>query len=427
VSIQRDRVHHVDGRRRSRRSPDLVAAARAGGVLLVLLSAQLAAAQTPFSLFNIGADIQMSDARATGRGGWAMAEQDTSLPSFANIASLPGLTNVAVLFGGFAETRRSESSAETRRTRRVLAPNLRAAIPLMGGRGILTAGFQGRRATQYKTLVRRSIPPENGEFLYDREFIREGTQFDVPLGFAWRLEDRIAAGVSVNLIRGGIRELLNAFIMTDADSNGVLDYLPASQIMDDEFEGTSTTFSLLLTPHPRLRVGASYTPAHEIQVERRLELVGVAVKADSTFRLQWPEEWAVGAAVSLSDRWQAGLDYQARAFSGFTGREDWERDMLDEWSLGFGFERKHGQIRHGGLRNWPLRFGLTFRRWGYRLAGEEVRETHLSCGTGFPFREGGGHLDLAVSYGWLGDLEKNGLEDRLWRLTVSVAGLEKWW
>jgi hypothetical protein len=34
---------------------------------------------------------------------------------------------------------------------------------------------------------------------------------------------------------------------------------------------------------------------------------------------------------------------------------------------------------------------------------------------------------VAVSYGLIGDLEKNGLESEIWRLTISVTGLERWW
>jgi hypothetical protein len=56
-----------------------------------------------------------------------------------------------------------------------------------------------------------------------------------------------------------------------------------------------------------------------------------------------------------------------------------------------------------------------------------VDEMSVSVGTGFPFRQNLGELDVAVSYGTIGDLEKNGLESTVWRLTISVTGLERWW
>jgi hypothetical protein len=51
----------------------------------------------------------------------------------------------------------------------------------------------------------------------------------------------------------------------------------------------------------------------------------------------------------------------------------------------------------------------------------------ISVGTGFPFGQNLGALDLALSYGIIGELEPNGLETTFWRLTLSVTGLEKWW
>ena len=75
----------------------------------------------------------------------------------------------------------------------------------------------------------------------------------------------------------------------------------------------------------------------------------------------------------------------------------------------------------------PIRVGFSTRQWAYRVGGNAIEENTVSVGTGFPFRRKLGVLDLALSYSKVGDLEKNGLEDSVWRMTVSVAGLEKWW
>ena len=54
-------------------------------------------------------------------------------------------------------------------------------------------------------------------------------------------------------------------------------------------------------------------------------------------------------------------------------------------------------------------------------------EHRVSIGSGVPFHGRSGHLDFAVTYGWRGEIEKNGSEDRFWRMSVSMVGLEKWW
>ena len=109
-------------------------------------------------------------------------------------------------------------------------------------------------------------------------------------------------------------------------------------------------------------------------------------------------------------------------------------DMEDEYSLSVGLERRMGRARRGGWSNLPIRLGASYRRWAYGVGGgpeaekgNPIDEKMVSVGTGFPFTQSLGSLDLALSYGIIGDLKVNGLETTIWRLTVSVTGLEAWW
>ncbi len=63
---------------------------------------------------------------------------------------------------------------------------------------------------------------------------------------------------------------------------------------------------------------------------------------------------------------------------------------------------------------------------GFLLSCVEFRKT-FSIGTGFPFRKKMGMVDVALSYSLIGDLAKNDRESKVWRGTISVSGLEKWW
>ena len=67
------------------------------------------------------------------------------------------------------------------------------------------------------------------------------------------------------------------------------------------------------------------------------------------------------------------------------------------------------------------------RTWAYKVGGAPVDETTFSAGTGFPFHGDLGQLDVALSYSMVGDLEDNGMQSRIVRLTISVTGLERWW
>jgi hypothetical protein len=37
-----------------------------------------------------------------------------------------------------------------------------------------------------------------------------------------------------------------------------------------------------------------------------------------------------------------------------------------------------------------------------------------------------GRLDLALEHAWIGDLERNGLQERSFRVVVSISGQEEW-
>jgi hypothetical protein len=234
--------------------------ARAAALVAAIAVLSPALAQTPFSLVNLGANLEIYDARTEGRGGWAMAETDTLIPSFKNVASLVGLRQVAISFSGFGETLDTVEGPVSRDLSRVFTPHVRAAIPLLGGRGALSAGFQARRATQYETLNKTSLVFEGETILLDELFVREGTQFDIPLGIAWRLERRLQAGLGINLVRGSIRESLGELFFDSSGAEVTYSFLPTSRLQEDELSGTQTVFALLATPHPRLGLGFQYKP-----------------------------------------------------------------------------------------------------------------------------------------------------------------------
>ena len=71
---------------------------------LVALAAAPAAAQSPFSLVNLGQPTNLADARTEGRGGWGLAESDTLAPAYKNLAGLAGLRQVALSLSGQGES-----------------------------------------------------------------------------------------------------------------------------------------------------------------------------------------------------------------------------------------------------------------------------------------------------------------------------------
>ena len=394
-------------------------------LLVLSVGAGTGRAQTPFALQNIGQRAVADDARMVARG-FGMTVTDSLHPGFKNVASLSSLRHVALKFTGYGERTDSRDQTGERRTYRTYSPDVRVGVPVLKTRLALTAGFTVLRTTAYQTRRDTTMefpfePPYIGEGPNANfQFIREGSMFSVPLGVALQPLPGISLGGSLNLVRG-------SNVDTASDRFLVTGYQNSTLIAEETYNGTSVTWAVLVAPGRRFRLGASWTPGYDVGVERKVEMQGVGDRARSSFTMRMPEETWAGIEARVVGRWRIGADAHFTEFSGYRGREDWERTAKDEYSWSVGIERIQGRERRAGASNLPLRLSTGYRRWAYTINGASVDERSYAVGTGFPFRNDMGHFDLAISYNRIGDRGDNGYESDVWRLTVSVTGLEAWW
>ncbi len=384
-------------------------------------------AQTPFALTNIGQPIDSQDARMVGRGGWGMAEYDSLNPGFLNLASLTALRHVAVKFTAYGEKADNSDETGSRTTHRTLIPDIQVGLPIIAGRLAFTAGIEVGRSSEYRTLTAKTWEVWGDSLVGNEQFTREGTLWQVPLGLSWEVVNGVSVAGALGLVNGTIRETVNNFFIEPVGVTGTPLYQSNARVQEDEFTGQRTTWSVRIGSAKKLAVGASWTPAHDLDVKRKIALGGVGARAQSTWTMDLPATYRGGFKAWISDRWSLGGDVSLEKFSDFSGNTDWRQDMVDEYEFSFGLERKIAFLRHGGKNNLPLRLGGRYRRWGFLVGDEEVQEKTISIGTGFPFHNKMGMLDLALSYSMIGDQAKNGMESKIWRMTVSVTGLEKWW
>lgn len=402
-------------------------------LLVVLLGAEFlflpsgARAQSPFALTNIGQPIDSADSRMIGRGGWGMAERDSLNPGFLNQASIAAINKVAIKFTAFGEQAASDDEHGSRTTDRTLIPGFEIGLPVIKGRLAFTSGITVGRSMEYRTLIPRTWYAWDDTLTGQEQFNREGTLWQVPIGLSWQIRPGVSVGGSVGLVSGSIRESVNNFFIQPAGLNGLPLYLANGRVQKDEFTGQQTTWSLRLGTDRGPALGFRWTPAHHLDVDRKLSVGGLAARAVSEWTMEMPDAFRAGFQAPLSGRWRVGGDAALQSFSNFRGRPEWEADMVDEYLIGVGVERRVSFARHGGKGNLPLRCGFQYRRWPYQVGGTEVGEKTFSVGTGFPFRGKAGMLDIGLSYSMIGDQSRNGMQSRVWRLSISATALEKWW
>ena len=397
----------------------------------LLLTALPAEAQSPFALTNLGQRVDPEDARMVGRGGWGMAVSDSLNPGFKNLAGLASLRMVAVKFTGYGDHVTSEDDLGLERTtNRTLSPNIRVGLPVIKGKLAFSTGFEITRSNEYHTYTEKTWYAFDDTLTGNEQFVREGTLWSVPFGLSWQVRPGLALGGTVGLVRGTIREsVVMNFLEPNngATSNPAPLYGSNGRVQEDEYTGTATTLSLLAQPLPGLSLGASWRKNHSLDVDRKVSLGNVGERFFSQWEYSFPDEYRAGFDWRMSGRWHLGADYQLMEFTDFHGRDDWKDDLESEYTINVGVEREQAHARHGGRNNLPLRLGYQYRQWGYRVAGEPVTEQFFSVGTGFPFRQKLGNLDVALSYGLIGNLTDNGERSKVWRFTMSFTGLENWW
>ncbi len=399
-------------------------------VLVVLVQVGMtgaARAQSVFALTNLGQPIDSNDARMMGRGGWGMAVHDSLNPGFLNVASLTALRHVAVKFTAYGEKNKTTDEHGSRTTHRTLIPDIRVGLPIIKGRLAFSTGIQVGRSFEYRTLTTMTWFSEGDTLNGEKQFRREGTLWQIPTALSLRLFKGVSVAGTIGLVNGTIRETTDNFFLEPFNRIGNPLYLSNRRAQEDEFTGRMTTWSLHIGTEHGVAFGASWTPAHDLDAERKVSMGGVAERISSPWVLDIPETYRAGLQVKLSRRWRMGGDASLQKFGDFAGNDDWSDDTVDEYSMSFGLERDLSFERHGGMNNIPLRFGIKYRRWAYQVGGADVEEETASLGTGFPFHNKMGMLDVALSYSLIGDQSKNGMESKVWRMTFSVTGLENWW
>lgn len=377
-----------------------------------------AAAQSPFAMQALGQNLQYGSARDVGRGGWGIADGDTLSPGATNPAALSDLRFLALYLDGYSESTGSRGAGSERVTRRAFLPEVRLAVPLRSGKLAVYSGLSVQRSMRYETVDGWQLEQGDETIFGVERYFRDGTLFTVPFGLAWRAADGLALAGSVNLVRGTINDAASLVFLNPG-------YLSSVREQSDELKGTSVTVAVLWDRWDRVKLGARMTTGHDLDMDRTVTLAGVAERARDRFTGAMPPQYRAGLTVRLPRGWTFGADGQYAGYSDFTGRPDWEPRLRDEWTVSTGFERPLEFRTLGRGYRIPWRFGYQWRLWAHTVGGASVQEQMVSIGTGFPFRNRLGTLDVSLSYVWTGSEQENGYRTRSLRLGLSIIGLER--
>jgi hypothetical protein len=252
-----------------------------------------------------------------------------------------------------------------------------------------------------------------------QNYRHDASLFYIPVTLAWRPIEMLNIAGEIRFDRGGITDR----VVVSFDNAAYRD-VESKRLRD--FSGTSWSASALLRPHPRLHLGATFEAPVSYSIDETIHYTEETLDTERSLEFELPASWSAGLAVNVLERWWMTASYWRRQAPRSAGFEWLEGSLGEEHHFGVGVERLLGTS--GGFFQWiPLRLGFSMAQWHLEFpAGTPVRSTFFSIGSAFALPGGPGSVDVTAEFGRVGSIQDNGIDENMFRLSVSLSVSERW-
>jgi hypothetical protein len=377
---------------------------------LALLAAPVSAsAQSLFSARGLGVPIDPLDGRARALGGIGVGLPGLN-PSLVNPAEIGigrrGVT--AVLQPSAHSLDTGSATGDVSASRFPMFGILYPATPRL----TIGIGYAGYLEQSWAVRSRDSVDVAGERVAVEDVVSSTGGLGQIRLAAAYALSPGLALGVAGGVLTGNLDRRAER---TFADTTFTL--RPFSTRLRWEYSGFFGGLGARWDPTPALRLGVSAMMTSALSADSA-EGSAASRDYDAAFQL------AAGASGRITDDLVLALGAVRNRYPGLSGGTDAGRDT---WTVGGGFEYEGLRT---GRRTFPIRLGARLQQLPYYGSGEEPgRELAGMLGVGFRLAgdESGplAVVDLGVERatrsGLQGSALSDGLDERLWRWTFSLA------
>ena len=379
-----------------------------------LLVSGAVSSQSVFGLNFIGEHRFGGNARTAALGNSGIALADTSNAITMNPASLSDLSRVTFsLFEVLSFSRIEYADIQSNQTRFQL-PSVAVAVPLREGL-VFSLGYRTRFEGKSDFIFRSEF---EDTYINEKHELNSSL-FSVPFVVAWRPADWLRVSGELQFERGSIKDEVSVYF-DDPLYNAV------SSLRTRSFSSGSWAVSMLMRIHPRLWVGGSYDESIDYTVNESIKYTRESLNESSTWDFSLPAAFSTGVAAGITDRWWLTGSYWARQAPEPAGFPQFEGALGDENLFAFGIERRSG-AEGGIISRIPLRIGFYRNRWHLEFPeGEPVVSSFFTVGSGFSMPGGPGDLDLTLEFGKIGSVENNKIDEKVFRLGISMNFSETW-
>ncbi|MDZ7859587.1 MAG: hypothetical protein U5O15_02765 [Candidatus Krumholzibacteriota bacterium] len=393
-------------------------------ILLFLIAVSVsgnAAGQSIFSLNYIGQHQFRGGARSIALGLSALAVPDSNMAGTMNTATLSDLNAVTLSVTEKLHMSRVSYRMEESNQSRFLFPSVIVAAPVTEGL-VLSAGYRTRFAGRADfTFPGELIGSESSSASEpSEEYELDSSLYSVPFGLSWRINEWVSIGGELQIERGSITD---GVTIAFEDS----DYGTSYSERKRTFSGASWSLSFLAKLHSRFYIAGVFDGGVGYSVNEYITHTRSEFNSSDSWNFDLPPAYSAGIAVGLSERWWITSAFWLRAAPDASGFSAFEGALGTEKLYSVGLERRADKEGDDWFSRMPLRAGFYENTWHIEIpGGEPVKSRFFTLGSGFEIPGGDGNLDWAFEFGRVGSLERNGIDETVFRLSVSLGISEAW-
>ncbi len=393
-------------------------------ILVFLITALFtvnASGQSIFSINYIGEHRMRGGGRSAALGYSALAVPDSNTALTMNAATMSQLSRITFSLSQNVSFAEAVYGINKSYQNRYQLPSAILAAPVMDGL-VLSVGYRTRFEGSADFSVPGSVqaPDYISVPSLARDYQLDSSLYTVPFGVSWRIHDRLMVGGELQIERGSIRDGID--VVFDNEDYGV-SFSERKRI----FSATSWSFSFLAKVHARLFLAGVVDGEVDYSVEEYVDNSGGRFDSSDSWRFSLPPSFSGGIYAGLSKRIWFSSSFWTREAPEARGFEQFEGALGRETVLSFGLERKAGGRNSSFFSRIPLRLGYYENLWHIEVPrGEDLKSRFITLGSAIDLPGGPGSLDYALEFGKIGSSGKNGIEEKVMRVSISISVSEAW-
>jgi hypothetical protein len=304
------------------------------------------------------------------------------------------------------------------------------AFPISEDNGIVFGGgFMPYSNVDYDTYTGGSYVSPQDTFLYSLHHTGLGGLGTGRVGLSYAPLQGLALGATFDYVFGSIERKLTQTPSSEEFQGGNVEERSKTNGVTWTFGLIYDGFEELLPALGPLSVGGFITTRGYLTTTQQTFYqysIGRDTSAELEGSLTLPIRYGVGISYEIASRFLVAADYEAQPWSSarFNGRPI--ENVRDSYRVGIGTEILASRVP---TASWFLRtayrLGFSYSETYYELNGQPINEWSVSGGIDFPF-SGLTRLGLAVEYGGRGTIDAGLIQDKFFRVYLSINIGEEW-